>query len=79
MEPYQWWWHGVGFMWMFPFFFLIVLVLCVVLFARGPWWFGRGHDHSGHRDTAREILDRRFANGELTKEQYEEMKRTLAG
>ena len=79
MEPYQWWWHGVGFMWMFPFFFLIVLVLCVVLFARGPWWFGRDHDHSGHRDTAREILDRRFANGELTKEQYEEMKRTLAG
>jgi len=28
-------------------------------------------------ESAREILDRRYARGELTKEQYEEMKRTL--
>jgi putative membrane protein len=79
MEPYQWWWHGMGFMWMFPLLFLVVLVLCVALFVRGPWWSGRGHERgSEHRETAREILDRRFASGEITKEQYEEMKRTLA-
>ena len=78
MEPYQWWWHGMGFMWMFPFFFLVVIILCVVLFVRSPWWFGRSRDGGGTRETPREILDRRFASGELTKEQYEEMKRTLA-
>jgi putative membrane protein len=82
MDTYQWLWHGMGFMWIFPFFFfffLIAVVLCVVFLSRGPWWFGRGHDRGGHRETAREILDRRFASGELTKEQYEEMKRALAG
>ena len=79
MEPYQWWWHGMGFMSMYALFFLIVLVLCVALLVRGPWWSGRGRDGSGNRETPREILDRRFASGELTKEQYEEMKRTLAG
>jgi uncharacterized membrane protein len=38
----------------------------------------RSHGHGGARETAREILDRRFPSGEITKEQYEEMKRTLA-
>lgn len=28
-------------------------------------------------ETAREILDQRYARGEITREQYEEMKRTL--
>lgn len=28
-------------------------------------------------ESARDILDRRFANGELTKEQYEEFKREI--
>ena len=28
-------------------------------------------------ESARDILDRRFANGELTKEQYEEIKREI--
>jgi putative membrane protein len=76
MEPYQWWWHGWGFMWIFPLLFLIVIVLFLF---RGPWSIDRGHGHGGARETAREILDRRFASGEITKEQYEEMKRTLAG
>ena len=62
-----------------PLFFLIAMVLCAVFLSRGLRWFGRGHDRGGHRETAREILDRRFASGELTKEQYEEMKRALAG
>jgi putative membrane protein len=78
MGPYQWGWQGMGFGWLFPFLFLIVLVVVLVLAVRGSG-FGRGQDGGGHRETAREILDRRYANGELSKEQYEEMKRTLAG
>jgi Spy/CpxP family protein refolding chaperone len=45
----------------------------------GPWgshggahWAGR---HGG--ETARQILDRRYANSELTKEQYDQMKRDI--
>jgi len=80
MEPYHWgWgWQGMGFAWVFPVFFLIVLIGVVVLLLRGSG-FGRSQDGGGRRETAREILDRRYANGELTKEQYEEMKQTLAG
>jgi putative membrane protein len=76
MEPYQWWWgHGMGFMWIFPILFLIVMA---VFLLRGPWcWMGRGHAHSGQHENARDILDRRFTSGEIPKEQYEEMKRAL--
>lgn len=39
-----------------------------------------GHrDHHAPPETAREILDRRYAGGEITKEQYEEIKRSLGG
>ncbi len=77
MEPYQWWWwHGMGLMWIFPLLFLIVLV---VFLFRGPWWIERGQGPGARRETAREILDRRLASGEITKEQYEELKRALAG
>lgn len=79
MEPW-WWWHGMGFMWIFPTIFLIVcLVFLFVFLFRGPGWFARPWDRHGGGDTAREILDRRFASGEITKEQYEDMKRTLGG
>ena len=30
-------------------------------------------------ESARDILDRRYANGEITKEQYEQMRRDLQG
>jgi len=80
MEPYHWgWgWQGMGFGWVFPFILLIVLIVVVVLLVRGSG-YGRSQDGGGHRETAREILDRRYASGELTREQYEEMKRTLGG
>jgi len=79
MDPYQWWWHGMGFMgvmWIFPLLFLIVMV---VFLFRGPPWMWHRHGDGSQRETPREVLDRRFANGEITKEQYEDMKRTLGG
>ena len=74
MYPYSWWWHGFGFMWIFPLLFLIVVVAFLV---RGPSWSPRNSDRGERREPPREILDRRYASGEITKEQYEEMKRTL--
>ncbi len=73
------WWmsHGFGWMWIFPSIFLLVLVLLVVALLRGAR--GDAHGTPPPRETAREILDRRFARGEISKTEYEEMKRTLDG
>ena len=78
MDPYYWWgWgHGFGWMWFFP---LIFLALCL-LFMFGMF-FRRGMGHGAGRDageaSAREILDRRYAKGEIDKQKYEEMKHAL--
>jgi uncharacterized membrane protein len=35
-------------------------------------------EHDSHSEAAIEILNRRFAAGEITKDQYEDMRRILA-
>ncbi len=50
--------------------------------GHGMWW-GHGHDsHLSHRDdrieTPDEVLDRRYANGEITEERYRAMRADLA-
>jgi putative membrane protein len=78
MDPTQWWGHGFGFMWLIPLLFFVVFIF----FMRGMCGqgsFGSG-SHGGNtppRESAREILDKRFAKGEITKEEYEEMKNSL--
>ena len=45
---------------------------------RGPGWLWRARGGwNDKRESPREILDRRYASGEITKEQYEEMRRAL--
>lgn len=79
METYWWYPHMFAWMWIFPFSFLMVCVffLFVYLF-RGPHLFFGRKDRHDLSEAAREILDRRYAGGEITKEQYEEMRRVLA-
>jgi putative membrane protein len=64
-------------MWIFPFlFFLFMMGMMGMFWWRGfrrPW-AGMGYFH----ETPRQILDRRYASGEVTQQQYEEMKRNLA-
>ena len=68
----DWGWNGG---WHMPFFgfapllFVLIVAGLVVYFARG----GR----LSNRATARDILDRRYASGEITKEQYDQMKRDI--
>lgn len=62
-------------MWIFPLIFLVVMLLLVF---RGVGWpmYGR----RGMRDreeSAREILDRRYARGEIGQEEYLRMKKDL--
>lgn len=79
MSPEYMWGQGFGFMWIFPLLFLGIFLY----FMRGM--FGQnntGQNTSGSRnaaqqDTAREILDKRFASGEINTEEYEEMKKAL--
>ena len=76
MPPYETWWHGGWwFMWIIPLGFLILFA--VFLLRGGPMcgWHRRRRDD--RPEAALDILARRFARGEITKEQYEEMKRTL--
>lgn len=81
MDQTTWWMsHGFGWMWVFPLTFLLVLVLLAVVLMRGAVGpRGDGHGSQMPRESAREILDRRYARGEISKAEYEEMKRTLEG
>ncbi|OIQ50696.1 hypothetical protein BerOc1_02637 [Pseudodesulfovibrio hydrargyri] len=59
---------------------LVVVAAAVFLFFRGST--GRDGDTgggpAGHAETPMDILKRRYAAGEITREQYEEMKRDLS-
>ena len=77
------WWHGSwdgpwwGFpwMWIFPLLFLIVMILFLF---RGPGCsiFGTHRSRDGE-ENARQILDRRYARGEISREDYQRMRKDL--
>ncbi len=77
MDPYTWWMHGFPWMWIFPLTGLIIAVIFLAMFLRGAGPFCRGDRDEARRETPRQILDRRYASGEITQEQYEEMKRNI--
>jgi uncharacterized membrane protein len=67
-------------MWIFPFTFLIICVTFLVLFLlRASRRFPGHRNDRVPRETAREILDRRYAGGEIDSEQYEGIRRRLEG
>lgn len=77
MYPMEYWWHGGWwFMWIIPIGFLIVFAIFLLRGGPACW---RGRDRGESRESALDILDRRYASGEITKEQYAEMKRVLKG
>lgn len=76
-------WLGMGFMMFFGLLILIGIVLLVVWFARSMTgggsqggWSG-GPQHHGGRAEACDIARLRYARGEITKEQFEEICRTV--
>jgi putative membrane protein len=71
-SPMMYYGHGGMFMGM---------ILLIVLIVAAVWWFTKG---AGSRDRGRlpgeaplDILKRRYAAGEITKEQFEGMKKDL--
>lgn len=84
MGPGYWWGYDPGWSWIFPLLCMIFMVAIVVMMFRrgGCMPMRRGSsDAPGHTrvDTLplRQILDRRLASGELTREQYDAMRRTI--
>ena len=77
MGPGYWGGHGFGFMWLFP---LIFFLLFIYLLSR---MFGQNQNTSSNKqlppkpESAREILDKRYAKGEISKDEYEAIKNTL--
>lgn len=65
------WWVGIGIRGIFIAAVIVGIVYVVRYFGRQGSWRPHGDE------TALEILQKRYARGEITKEEYEEMKRNL--
>ena len=68
-------WMGACLMMLFGLIFLIGLIVLIVWLVRNE---GRtGHVDQGRRDNACDIARDRYARGEIAKEEYEDICRTL--
>lgn len=78
-HPYFWW--GAG-MWLFPILFLAIVVGVTYLVVRqGNIGQPRERLHTGPAETsdsAIEIAKRRYAQGEINKEEFLQMKKDLS-
>jgi putative membrane protein len=77
MHDWQMWWGGGG-MWFGPLWMIVWLALLVAVIVLLVRWLGGGSLGMGspHR-TPREILDERFAKGEIDQEDYDKRRKTL--
>lgn len=69
-----------GWWFFFPFglIFIFILIFFVTRLAFWPWGWGGGWRRGYYRyGDAREILRQRYARGEISKDQYEQMMRDL--
>lgn len=79
-QPWMWHWGG---MWIFPMIMFVVMIIFIFLIfgSRGwrpPWWEPGGHNkQGGETESALEILKKRYAKGEITKEEFEQMKKDI--
>ncbi|MGZ5550237.1 MAG: SHOCT domain-containing protein [Nitrososphaeraceae archaeon] len=80
------WGHaGIGFICMilgkvlFALIIAAIIILIIKLVRRGSHYHGHYHDyyHGENKSGALDILKERYAKGEVTKEQYENMKKDL--
>ena len=85
MGPEHFGWGG---WWVFPVVMPLVMIIFLIIFLyivfgrRGPkppWWNNSEgpSNHSKHSETAMEILKKRYAKGEITREEFEQIKTDL--
>ena len=71
------WLSNLNGLWIFPLFCLLFMAIMMLACFGMRFRFGHGaHSYHG-RKTARDILERRYANGAISKEQYDTMRREL--
>lgn len=67
---------GPGFGWVFMILFWALIILGIVAMVK--WLMGLSSvSRSGSSKSARELLDERYARGEIDREEYEQKKRDL--
>jgi putative membrane protein len=73
-----------GGIWIFPLIMLTIMLVCMFLMfgrrgVRPPWMDRRGHGRGERQESesAVDIVKKRYAKGEITKEEYEEIKKDL--
>jgi putative membrane protein len=72
------WWIGDGFpMWMMPLGFLFLLVFWGAIIFLIVWAVRSFMARDRRHHPGVSILNERYAHGEITREQYEQMKRDL--
>lgn len=80
MMPEYFWISG---MWIFPIFGIIMMVVVLYLIfgrgSQGPPWCGTSQHNDTHKntETALDILKKRYAKGEITQEEFEQIKRDI--
>lgn len=77
MHPYAGWAYGCGWGWVFPLAFLVLVA--VFMFRVVPSYSRHGDSREKEGETALKILDRRYASGEINREEYQAMKKDLGG
>ena len=73
----MWEWHGTGmmgggFMWIFWLFIILVIILLIKVSS------GKSSSNE-QRETPLEILEKRYARGEIDEEEFQRRKKELSG
>ena len=77
MHDWGWGWGG---MWLGPLFMLVLLGLVVAVFVGLVQWVSGGRAAGrGDTPTARDILDARYARGEIDREEYLKRRQDISG
>jgi putative membrane protein len=70
--------YGMGIVgWLFMLLFWGLIIVGLILVVRWLWDHGRSGTGAGTGDAPLDILKRRYARGEITKEEFDRMKQDL--